>query len=148
MKSLGPRIIRGVLDDNEGLRILSNEATGRGWLIRDFRIMPNRPSAFEQTPPGYYSARLSTAGGLGTSDFAFDDNQVLAIASFVNGNLTAIFDSHQLITTDLLITAMSSNPTAADEPLAFQIELEAYSITEFEEVVATIKETAQSGAND
>ena len=148
MKSLGRRILRGVLDDNEGVRILSNEASGRGWLIRDFRILPNRPAALEQSPPAYYAARLATAGGLGTTDFAFDDNQVLGIAAFANGSLTAIFDSHQLITTDLLITAMVSNPTTADEPLAFQVELEAFSISEFEEVVATIKETAQSGSND
>lgn len=148
MKAKGIRILRGVLDDNEGVRILSNEATGKGWRIVDFRIMPNRPAAFEQTPPGYYSARLATSGGLGTDSFAFDDNRVLACASFVNGSPHTIFDGQQLITTDLLIVSMSSNPTTADEPLAFQVTLEAYDITELEEIVATIKETAQSGTND
>ena len=148
MKSKGVRILRGVLNDTEKVKILTNEASGLGWKIRDFRIMPNIPAALEEVPPAYYTARLETGGALGSTSFQFDDNRVVGIASFSSAGPHTIFDSEQLITTDLIIRAMVSNPTAANEPLAWQVNLEAFDVTEFEEIVATIKETAQGGTND
>lgn len=148
MKSKGRRYLKGVLAEDEGLIVLDNTLPGIGWKIVDFRIMPNNPDEFSNQPDKYFSARLSTIGGLGKASFFGNDNQVLGAAWWVAGSANAMFQDDQLITTELRITNMNKAGAVSDAEIAFQIVLEAFSISDYEQVVATIKETAQSGTDD
>tara|TARA_Y100001972_G_C7646319_1_gene324840 strand:- start:841 stop:1287 length:447 start_codon:yes stop_codon:yes gene_type:complete len=147
MKSLGMRTLQGVLSNNEGRILLSNEARGKGWQIRDIRCFPNRIEQLPSAPaPDYNAIRLATAGGLGTVSFSFEDNRVLGMASFVGGNHFATFDDKQLITNDLFILGKSI-ATVGDGDTAYQVTLEAFEISDSEEIMSIVKETAQSGTN-
>ena len=147
MKRVGHRVLTGVLNVAETRNVLNNEAKGLGWLIRDFRIFPNRPAGITTDPIYSYSVRISTTGGLSASSFDFANNTVLGVASYIAGVQSAIFDPGQMITTDLFLENFSVGATDAESECIYQVELELFEITPAEEIVAILKETAQGGEN-
>ena len=147
MKFKGKRTLTRILQQDEGLIILDNTLSGIGWKITDFRIMPNNPDELGSAPDKHFSARLSCIGGLGKDSFFIQDNLVLGQAWWVCGQSGNMFDDDQLITTELRITNMDKALAVTDGEIGYQVSLDVFDITDYEQVVATIKETAQSGSD-
>ena len=145
MKFKGKRTLTGILQEDEGLVILDNTLPGIGWKITDFRIMPNNPDEMASAPDKWFGSRLSCRGALGKDSFTIQDNLVLGQAWWVCGATGNMFDNDQLITTELRITNMDKAPAVSDGEIGYQVSLDVFEITDYEQVVATIKETAQSG---
>lgn len=147
MKSKGIRYLQGDLDEDEGKYLITNDANGIGWRIVDFRILPSVVADLTTSPLAYSAARLSTTGGLGIDDFQWNNNTCLGVCVYMGGNIERIFDNEQIITTDLLITNMNKSAEISGGRIMYQVTLEQFDITPDEQVMATIKETAQSGSN-
>lgn len=146
MKRVGERVLTGVITDVETVHVLSNEAQGYGWLIKEIRCMPNDPTAYGLDPTVRHLVRCSTRDNAPTTTLDYEANTTVGVASFIGGNQSAIFD-HVMITTDLFVTGFSDAATADAKETIFRIELEQYELSPVEEIQAILKETAQAGSN-
>tara|TARA_Y100001938_G_C8077308_1_gene426883 strand:- start:1102 stop:1545 length:444 start_codon:yes stop_codon:yes gene_type:complete len=146
MKRVGERVLTGVVTNGETVHILSNEAQGFGWLIREIRVMPNRPAAYGLDPATFHLVRCSTRDSAPTDSIDYEANTTVGVASFIGGTQSAVFD-HVMITTDLFVTGMAQSTSTDNEETIFRIELEQFEISPVEEIQAILKETAQAGVN-
>jgi hypothetical protein len=152
MKFLRNMTLQGIIDEDEEFLAFDNSLSNVGWFITDIKIMPNVPAAWTQgdLSPGSVNSipvglvRLSTAQGQG-SQLAWAKDQVVGIGSWQRGAMNQMINTDFLIVDELWLTNLSYSLVAGwDGTMAYQIKLDLYEITDYEQVNAVTKARAQS----
>lgn len=152
MKFLKHMTLQGIIAEGDEFLVFDNQLANVGWKITHIKVMPNNPVAWVQGDfsPGVSGdvpvgiVRCSTAPNQG-AHIAWAKDQVIGVGTWQRGNLEQMINTDFLIVDELWLTNQSYSLTGGWEGvMAYQIKMELFAITDYEQVSAVTKARAQS----
>lgn len=152
MKFLKHMTLQGIVAEGQEILVFDNQLANVGWKITEINVMPNDPQSWSQVrfDPGVGGTvpvgilRLSTAPSQG-AHIAWAKDQVVGVGTWQIGQLQQMINTDFLIVDELYIDNLSYSVVAGwDGTMAYQIKLDLYEISDYEQVSAVTKSRAQS----
>jgi len=152
MKFLKHMTLQGIIAEGAEFLAFDNQLANVGWFVTEIKVMPNNPVSWTQgdLSPGTVNSipvgmvRLSTAPDQG-AHIAWAKDQVVGVGAWQRGVLSDMINSEFLIVDELWLRNLSYSLVSGWEGImAYQIKLDLYDISDYEQVSAVTKARAQS----